>query len=317
MNGTPAFEQGNDDFTSITDNGTGDASLVLAEPFRRSAVILGMGGNDIGANGTMCVAGAASATAPRLLSYAATGAGTITDGTVNSLIIGWDNDTTHNSYAPEPVTCSNIAPRLIPIVLTGPSTATEGKHQITVTAVSNRTTITFLRPFAAAPVVVGVPDTAGNTLKLVSSSVNQIVIDQFTNADVAATNGMHLWVLGQDEPNRIGKLRRRLKVTQFKPRLIAGIISQSATVYSATSYADIGTFVRNAAGDVTITFQRPFLRAPVVIVSAGTTGALASAVTSSSTTSCTVKVTDAAGTGTDPTTIHIGILGFDAVDQVG
>lgn len=315
MNGTPAFEQGNDDFTSITDNGTGDGSLNLAEPFRRVPVVLALGGSDTSVNGAITAIGTPSATAPRITSYDATGTGAADDGTVNALIIGWDSDVVHNSYSPEPVVCTNIAPRLIPLVLTAPGTVTEGKHQVSASGASNRTTITFNRPFAAAPIVVGMPDTLGNTLKLVSSSVSQIVIDQFTHADAAATNGMHLWVLGQDEPNRIGKLRRRLKVTQFKPRLIAGIISQSGSVYSATNYSDLGTFVRNGAGDVTITFARAFLRAPVVVAVSDTSASVA--VTAVSTTACTIKVSTTSGAGADPSTMHIGILGFDAIDQIG
>ena len=309
--GTPSLSWNNTDYSSVTDNGSGDTTLAYSEIFRREALSFMTPFEEVGAGAYAYQGAAASASSSRVVT--ATNAGTLTDGACHGLVYGWDLDMVHSAGWPQRVHVTSIAPRMIPIRLTAPGTMTEGKYQCTVSASTNTSTITFNYPFQVAPTVVAVPDTAGNSVTISSVSVNQIVLKQTNSAGTASTNGMHILVLGQDLPNKVFKLRRALKCVQLKPRIVAGIITNTAGTYSNTNFADLGTVTKNGTGDITATFQKPFKRAPVVIAASAVNGSVA--VTSSSTTACRLAAATHAGTATDGT-MHVLALGFDYADQL-
>lgn len=308
--GTPALQWNSTDYSGLTDNGTGDTSLTFAERFRLAPLLFATPGDDV-SSGAYAYQGAATSTsAARVVT--ANNSGTGIDGTVHGLIYGWDLDVLHNAGWPQRVSVTHMAPRLIPIRLTAPGTMTEGKFQASVSAVDNTSTITFNYPFAVAPTVVAVPDTSGNSVTIVSVSVNQVVLKQYTSAGADGTTGMHIFVLGQDVPNDVFKLRRALKAVQLRPRIVAGVLTNTAGAWSTTNYPDLGTTTDNGTGDVTLTFSKAFHRAPVVLASSTVIGSVA--VTSSSTTACRLVAATHAGTATDAS-IHVLALGFDYVDQ--
>lgn len=309
--GAPALDWNKGDFGTLVDNATGDTTLPYAEPFRREAITLVTPGESVGAGAYAHLDAAAAATSSRVQTI--TNAGVAADGPVHGLVYGWDLDMPQSAGWAQRVHVTHMAPRLIPLRLTAPGTLSEGKFQATVSASTNTSTITFNYPFAVAPTVVAVPDVAGNSVVVSSVTVNQVVLKQYNSSGAAATGGMHILVLGQDLPNNVFKLRRALKCVQLKPRIVAGIITSSGGAWATTNYADLGSTTDNGTGDVSLTFAKPFLRAPVVLASSGVAGSVA--VTSSSTTGCRLVAATHAGVATD-SSIHVLAVGFDYADQL-
>lgn len=305
--GTPVASQGNDDLSSFTDNGAGDASLNLREPFARTPVVVATAGADVDAtSGAFANVTAQSASAVRVKTIA--NDGTATDGAAHVLTYGWDSAQTDNAAWLQAVENTGMSPRLIPISMSDPSTLVEGKYLADVSAVGGVSTITFRKAFQRAPVVIAVSDTAACLVNVVSTAVNKCVVTQFNAGGAAIQAGVQLLALGWDSSNRIGKLRRALKVPQMKPRVIAANITVTAGTPAVTGYNDV-TVTDAGVGDYTLTFAKPFRRKPVVV--ACHSGSGSAAVTATSTTACTVKCRTDAGAAVDPTTVGVIIVGFD------
>jgi hypothetical protein len=78
------------------------------------------------------------------------------------------------------------------------------------------------------------------------------------------------------------------------------------------------TVLRNGTGDVTITYNKPFARKPVVTANALHASSKLFVVLVSSTASATrLAVFSDAGTATDPTELHVQSRGFDTDTHLG
>lgn len=69
----------------------------------------------------------------------------------------------------------------------------------------------------------------------------------------------------------------------------------------------------NGVGDYTLTFAKPFARAPIVVASSMTAGAVIQ-IASASASACQILVTDLAAAALDADLMVI-VQGFDAVDE--
>jgi hypothetical protein len=309
--GSPVFSQGDDDLASSTDNGAGDTTLTFLEPFARVPVAVLSAGSGVATGAFGNINAVSTASAARLLTK--NSAGSNADGLCHGLIYGWDSADTINTACDVSVKNTGLAPRLLPITLSAPSTLVEGKYLASASAVSEVTTLIWARAFQRAPIIIGCATTLGNTVNITSSSVSGAVVCQYDSDGSATTGGMHLFVLGWDRENRIGRRRMSLKVPQLAPRMLAFNITVTGGTPVITGY-DGATITDNGVGDFTLTFTKAFLRAPVVVASSSGSGAVA--VTASSTTACTVKCSNAAGSAQDPTTVGVLVVGFDNAQQM-
>lgn len=312
--GTPVASWGGGDYSSYTDNGTGDTTCTFVEPFPsgRVPVVVATAGADVDAtNGAFASVSSALVTAARVVTSA--NDGTAADGAAHAIVWGWDVADTGRSVMEQRVHCTGLRPRLIPISLSDPSTLVEGKYLCSVTASSNESTIVFNQAFQAAPVVVASADTAGNTVNIVSVTAAQVVITQFDSSGAATTGGVYLWVYGQDCTVDVGKRRRALKVAQIRPRILAGRITVTGGTPAITGFTDLGTVTDNGQGDFTLTFEKAFKRAPVVVAAMSSVGSVA--VTASTTSTCRLVCQTNAGAAVDPTTVHVLVCGFDYAGQ--
>lgn len=78
------------------------------------------------------------------------------------------------------------------------------------------------------------------------------------------------------------------------------------------------TVLKNGTGDFTINFIEPFQRIPNVIATPVSSAASVKAVLHASTSASLVRVLvrNDSGTLTDPTELHVTVLGYDTADQV-
>ena len=78
------------------------------------------------------------------------------------------------------------------------------------------------------------------------------------------------------------------------------------------------TVIKNGTGDVTLNFNRPFSRKPVVTATAlHASTNLVACIKSVTTSAVNLLVKSDSGSATNPTELHIHVLGFDSDDQVG
>lgn len=112
--------------------------------------------------------------------------------------------------------------------------------------------------------------------------------------------------------------QRNTRVEQFI--LVPASVPTGTAVQSTTGCIE-GTYKctvsRTGTGDVTITYNKPFARKPVIQAAAlHASSKLFATVVSSSTTAVRLAVFSDAGTATDPSELHVTARGFDAADQI-
>lgn len=114
---------------------------------------------------------------------------------------------------------------------------------------------------------------------------------------------------------------RSVKSTQRNPRIIAVQLAWSGGVPSVVSGlggSDV-TVTDNGTGDVTLTWVKPFRRAPIVVATpmSATGDAIVTLQAQPSVTACRLLVWD----GTDGTTakdnipLNVHVIGYDSADQ--
>jgi hypothetical protein len=311
--GTPVAVTASDMYSAFTDNGAGDTTGTLNNAFGRVPVVVATPMSDIDATyGAMAGITSATVTAQRVATQM--NDATATDGGVHVLTYGWKEADYERATCPQKVKCLGIRPRIELFTLTGVATIVEGATHAAATAVGSVTTLTFTNAFMAAPTVLGIATTAGNTINVVSTAVDNVVVNQHDSSGSATTGGMHLVVIGYESANSDGKSQRTLKSSQLKLRTIAGRIAISGGTPTITYYDDLGAITDNGVGDYTLTYEKEFTRAPVVIASMSTVGTVA--ITSNAVTACRLVCQTVAGAAVDPTAVHVMVFGFDYLNQL-
>lgn len=108
---------------------------------------------------------------------------------------------------------------------------------------------------------------------------------------------------------------REIKGTQRLPRLLVFRVTGTGTAAIDEGNSD-ATLTDNGTGDYTLTFARPFLRTPVVVVGVLTSNTIHQ-ISSVSTTAARIKTfAGNDGTTAKDAVIHAMILGWDCADKV-
>lgn len=107
-------------------------------------------------------------------------------------------------------------------------------------------------------------------------------------------------------------MQRQVMSPQRMPRLVAFHLDGTGTASLVVGSKD-GVLTDNNVGDYTITFDKPFARAPIVVASSLTAGAVIQ-VSAASASAVTILVKNTAGAALDAD-LHILVQGFDAKDE--
>jgi hypothetical protein len=105
---------------------------------------------------------------------------------------------------------------------------------------------------------------------------------------------------------------REIKATQRLPRQLAFKVTGTGTAAISIGKFD-GTLADNGTGDYTITFAKPFARAPICVASCETATCYAE-IAAASSSSVQILTKSNANTATDAV-FHLIVQGYDAADE--
>lgn len=105
---------------------------------------------------------------------------------------------------------------------------------------------------------------------------------------------------------------RSIKSPQRLPRQLHVQLDGTGASSIVIGSKDV-TLTDNNTGDYTLTFAKPFARAPIVVASSLTAGAVIQ-ISAATATACTLLVKDTSGVALDADLMII-IQGFDAADE--
>lgn len=105
---------------------------------------------------------------------------------------------------------------------------------------------------------------------------------------------------------------REIKATQRLPRQLAFKVTGTGTAAISIGQFD-GTLADNGTGDYTITFAKPFARAPICVASCQTATCYAE-IAASSSSSVQILTKSNANAATDAV-FHLIVQGYDAADE--
>ena len=307
-----------DDIIAAASASTGKSYLTLGDSFQRPGVCVGSPFQSVGASGALLIDADPTAFIQSFLTHDGTSAD---DGAFNAFILGYDSqDSDYIAYgkqlAPFEVYNAWNSPRIELFKVTPHATTPViniGSSKATVTR--NGTgdyTITLLRPFASDNVVaaVGVIGTTifhNHIVSCTASAVRVLIGTAGSGSDGAP---FYLVIQGSDNPQYGSRHRKVTKVSDRKPRLIAGHIAVSGGTPSIVCGTGDFTIADTGTGVCTVTFVNPFLREPICLLNKNTAG------------NCTFNAAaavdglvlnsfNAAGAAADPADYHFMAFGFD------
>lgn len=253
-----------DDFSSCT--GAADSAILqFKDPFRRKFVsVISTAANDSMSFDQYfgnSVTSVYNKTYPTAWDQLAAGVAT----TFHTLLFGFDHSSEDISVGHN-VLCGNLKPRIFGVDVAADGTITSGGNQVSLVKATGTHTFTFKQAFAVAPVVLAIPigSTCGGARTTSTSASGAVVTTVNAGGTETSTYGFHMIVVGWDLPG-ITKNRSILMCPQRKARLIVF----RTTLAGTADTTDVGskdiTFTRNGVGDYTLTFVKPFKRAPHVV----------------------------------------------------
>lgn len=107
---------------------------------------------------------------------------------------------------------------------------------------------------------------------------------------------------------------KELRSEQRRERRMAFHLDADAASPSLLVGSRQATLTRNGVGDYTLTFRNAYGRAPILIASAGETGAIAYMGTST-VSAIQILIEDAAGAAAD-LDVMIDVIGWDSLDEL-
>lgn len=292
------------DFSSITDNGTGDATFNIDRGFQREEMLFASRTGSPTTPGGYAYADAVSGN-NKIKVVADDGAGSGEDADTNGLIVGFDSDLTY-LVKKHQVRSSIRRSRMIGGIFLGATAVVSvGKSDFTI--VNNDVgeyTITFRKPFSAGITPIVLVTTVGTTELshvVVSRTVAGCVLNFFDTSGVAAEADFHMIVLGTDMASAPRGGNSLVLNSQRKPKLIALRVSNAATP-AINIHSEYGTVADSGlgTGDKTITLgaSYAFGRTPVCILAPhGATGN--SSIVSASASALRLQTFNAAGSLAD------------------
>lgn len=302
-----------DDIYSATSGATGKITLTPRYGFRRAPIaVVTSDWNSIAANGGGYVDGTTAASSLTIGTHSG-GAGAGDDGTLNGLILGYNEaDAVRSRKRAYEVNANLCRPKLYLFKVT-PATPAINIGNYHGTLVKNGTgdvTITFNEPFGNGNVVAVATTILGTRAEIhASATISTVRVKVFANG-VASDSPFYCVVMGQESLEKIGVQQDRVLVPGVKPRLVAGIITYSGGVPAVTVGTGAFTLTDTGTGDVAVAFTDAFAREPIVVASPNT-ATLVTVKAAASTTGFSLTHFNAAGTAADPTSLHFMAFGFD------
>lgn len=266
--GTPSAGVGGQDLTSITDNGTGDATLNFKTRFPRNTMTFACPGN-ISGGGWVQWSTATDGGTARLVNV--DNSGNPSDSTFHALVLGYaSSDVSRTS--PQLVRSQRPRTRMLAFQITGATPSLDiGVGAATLTkAGTGDYTLTFKNAFGNTPIALvnGLQTTVVGP-RITSISATSVRIQVFNTSSAAADAVIGVVVVGADgrdeTPYQSGK--DIVECQMRKPRLLGFRCASGGG--SLTIGSEHGTIANNGTGDYTITFLEPFRRTPVAIATSG------------------------------------------------
>jgi len=225
-----------------------------------------------------------------------------------------------------PVRNSQLGLRLIALKVTidtdaATSSVTSGTDDISSITynAAGDVTLALKNPFSRVPLGIaaaGETDNKAHVIKGSGTTLNSIQI-QHTSATGTKTDGDVYAIIAGFDSNFTDNLRSRqfdVKTTQTRARLMAFHIDGTGTASLVGGSFD-ATLTDNNTGDYSLTFAKPYNRAPVVVPIC-LTAALTAAVSASTITGCRILTTDSSGAPTDAD-IYCLVFGWDSTSISG
>lgn len=312
-----------DEFISAVCGAAGRSILTLQEGFSRPGICLGTPfSSNIGAQGAVLIEAAPTINTAQFLSHDGSAGD---NGTLNGLIIGYDSlDSDFLDYgsckAPFAVRNCWNSPRVELFKVTGHATTPVlniGSAKATISR--NGTgdyTITFKRAFSSDAVVglaLPISATAAH-IHVVSASATAVRFLVGASGTASDSIPFYVFVQGSDNPQYGGNHRRVTRVSDRRPRLIAGHITYTAGVPAITKGTGDFTITDTGTGVLTIAFTNAFDREPIVLANKDTAGLITvgAAATASG---CVLNAFSAVPAAADPNDIHFAVIGYDDADE--
>lgn len=300
---------GAQEYSAKSRTGAGASSHTFLQKFRRGSVVVASIGADV-ADGGYATLGTCDASGLALNSLGSGGAGD--DGTLHALCLGWNNEYLFNSL-PQEVRAYFHDAKIVRgrVTSAGAEGLSSGKFSVSL-ANTSEYTITFTPAFARTPIVIPtIIGTSAGSWKITAVSASSVTIKTFDTSGLATAAAFDFVAYGSGAPNEIGLANADIFVPGLKNEIIGGVFNGSASTISIGS-VDY-SFVKNSTGDYTLTFSRPFVDEPVVLL-CGTSGRVQLKSTPLKT-AFTVVSFNAAGVAADDAGVHFQVYGsFDNIE---
>lgn len=312
-----------DEILSAVCASNGRALLTLKDSFSRPGVCIGSPfSSNVGASGAVLIEADPDYNTAQFLTHDGSAAD---NGSFNGLILGYDSlDTDFHDWgackAPFSVANAWNSPRFELFKVTPHATTPtidigSAKGTLTRNGAGDYT-ITFKRAFSSDNVIaVGavIKTTAAHhhIVSCTATAVRVLVGSGGSGNDAAP---FYLVVQGSDNPQYGGNHRRTTRVSDRRPRLIAGHVSYSGGVPSIVRGTGDFTITDTGTGVLTVAFTNPFLREPLVFPNKDTAG-LVTLNAAASVSGCVINAFNTVPAAADPADLHFMVFGFDDADE--
>lgn len=307
---------GTDDVASAAAASAGKAALTLRETgvFKRGPVLVGSHGADVAGGGYAIINTLPASNVLTCELLGAGGAGD--DGTGYALSFGWRMSAT-DTGSPQLVKATFPRPVLVPVYITnnGSISVVTGLDGVTAVRNSQGNVTVYFKPACAngMAAVAAAVNTTAYTAKIASLTGVSVNVITYDTASALVDTAFVLLVALSKSRDLYGRGRSNVLVPLRSPRIIAGRVTTTIGVPAVTIGGTAGgvdvTVTDNGLGDYTLTFAKPFRRAPVVIPT-GLAGR-AQLKSAASVSAATIVTFNAAGAAADDSFDFIAI-GSDA-----
>ena len=244
---------GGDNFTTLTRNAAGKATLVPVEPWVRVPVVIGGVASSIADGGYVNYDTTPVDNSIVLEALSPAGAGD--DGSFYGLALGWDWDDT-DVTTDQILRCSNRGARIILGQVTSAAAISQGAGQFTITNPSTGVyVLTYSRAFSREPLVFVTPIAAAQKSYKVTSTAESATITMYSAAEAAEANAFLVLVFGFDSTEDTGRQLALVNTPRGKTRMIGlRVDGVSGTPVVGLGNNNIG-ITDNGTGDYTLDFS--------------------------------------------------------------
>lgn len=312
-----------DEIASAVCDSAGRALLTLADSFSRPGVCVGSPfSTSVGASGAVLIEADPAFNTAQFLTHDGSAGD---NGAFNGLILGYDStesDFINYGAAAPPFAVKNAwnSPRIELFKITPHATTPvinigNGKATLTRNDTGDYT-VTFKRAFSSSNVIAigNVIKTTAAHFHVVSATATAVRVLVGATGSASDDAPFYLLVQGSDNPEYTGNHRRVTRVSDRRPRLIAGHIAYSAGTPSIVRGTGDFTITDTGTGVLTVAFANAFAREPIVLANKNNAG-LVTLNAAASTTGCVLNCFSAAPAAEDPADLHFMIFGYDDADE--